>query len=186
MSGALAVIGLPPPPSSRGGSMPRYSATMAISSARRRRWPFRRSVTAEGERPSAFARPLRVLPVCLRPARIQSTVNVPPLSCGHSRGCPRSRRLAAANSDGLTTFSEKRQLQKTENWPPFGFAEDGDGRSSFPAPVKKADGRGRRRGVRSGLHAGFSPSGNTIGLYARHLKQFEVHLSSIQHLLWNL
>src|SRR5271157_3549973 len=75
MSGALGTI-LSPPPSRRGGSMPRYSATIAISSARRRRWPLRRSVTAEGERPSALARPLRVLPVCLSPARIHSTVNV--------------------------------------------------------------------------------------------------------------
>ena len=56
-------VGAPPPPTSRGGSTPRYSATMAISSARSRRWPLSRSVTAEGERPSALARPLRVLPV---------------------------------------------------------------------------------------------------------------------------
>src|SRR5271166_6154446 len=102
--------------------MPRYSATIAISSARRRRWPLRRSVTAEGERPSALARPLRVLPVLLRPARIQSTVKAEAPNfllprcegVGRARFPPRVPAPEGLPTHGIIPFSEKPQFKKTE------------------------------------------------------------------------
>src|SRR5271165_4128604 len=125
MSGALGVKGLPPPPSSLGGSMPRYSATMAISSARRRRWPFRRSVTAEGERPSALARPLRVLPVCLSPARIQSTVNLlhPLFERAFDAFGARPAGFGRLIRWGLILFPKNRNHEKRKIDRQFGFAE---------------------------------------------------------------
>src|SRR3984885_10449897 len=90
------------------------------SSARRRRWPLRRSVTAEGERPSALARPLRVLPVLLSPARIQSTVKAEaPATCLlQEKGVGRSGAPGPSNTcrlTVLTSFPEKPQFKKTES-----------------------------------------------------------------------
>src|SRR5579863_3257999 len=105
--------------------MPRYSDTVAISSARRRRWPLRRSVTAEGERPSALARPLRVLPVRLRPTRIQSTVKGenPPSSQAMTWGADPARWRPGRAADSwerapfseINLVSEKPQFKKTKN-----------------------------------------------------------------------
>ena len=97
--------------------MPRYSDTVAISSARRRRWPLRRSVTAEGDRPRALARPLRVLPVLLRPERIQSTVKAEaPATCFlQVKGVGRSgasRPLMTRQLTVLTSFPKNRNSKK--------------------------------------------------------------------------
>src|SRR5580693_6808109 len=128
----------------RGGSMPRYSDTVAISSARRRRWPLRRSVTAEGERPSALARPLRVLPVLLRPERIQSTVKAEaPATCFlQVKGVGRSgasRPSKTCRLTVLTSFPKNRNSKKQNLDTSFCFPRYGTKQEHSTAKQKGQD-----------------------------------------------